>query len=138
MRFRENNVEGLGARARLSDDTRLAPRTGALLAVVAVITTSLAAQADVGFNREAAVSALSNVNLQVCKPRGKKAKTVAAGDGHVVVTYAPNGRADRATVDTGVFAGTTVGTCIESVFKKTQVPPFDGTPVTVGKKFKLE
>lgn len=110
-----------------------------LLAAIAVVTTSLAAEADVGFDRAAASSALSSVNLQVCKPKKQKAKTApVTGDGHVLVTYAPNGKADQATVDAGPFMGTTIGTCIESVFKKTQVPPFDGTPVTVGKKFKLE
>lgn len=111
----------------------------ALLAALAVTVTSLAAQADTGaFDRDAANNALSSVNLGVCKPKGKKAKNAPTGDGHVIVTYSPNGKAEGASVDTPTFAGTHVGTCIEAQFKKTRVPPFDGASVSVGKKFKFE
>lgn len=111
----------------------------ALYAALAVTAFSLVAQADASsFDREAANQALSSVNLQVCKPKGKKAKAVPTGEGHVIVTYSPNGKADYANVDSGPFAGTPTATCIESQYKRTRVPPFDGTPISVGKKFKFE
>ena len=116
----------------------------AFFATLAVTLTSLAAHADAvapktgEFDRDTASSVLSSVNVQVCKPKGKKAKSAPTGDGHVIVTYGPNGTAQGATVDTAPFAGTKVGTCIESQYKKTKVPPFDGTPISVGKKFTVQ
>lgn len=87
------------------------------------------------------MQALATVNLQVCKTKPKKAKrapAVPAGDGHVVITFAPNGAAEAAYVDTAPFMGTAVGRCIETQFKKARVPAFDGTAIHVGKNFKIE
>jgi hypothetical protein len=85
------------------------------------------------FDRDAASSALKSVNLARCKkPKGP------TGDGHVIVTFAPAGRASEAVVDQAPFAGTKVGKCIATEYKKVKVPPFNGTAVSVGKKFKIE
>jgi hypothetical protein len=114
----------------------------AFFAALAVTMTSLIADADPAragdFDRDSAANVLGSVNVQVCKPKGKKAKAAPTGDGHVIVTYGPNGAATGATVDTAPFAGTKVGACIEREFKKTKVPPFDGTPISVGKKFTIQ
>lgn len=112
----------------------------AFLTLTALVLTSSLARADakVEFDRDAAANVLSSVNVQVCKPKGKKAKSAPVGEGHVIVTYAPSGVAQGATVDTPPFAGTKVGACIEKEYKKTRVPAFDGTPISVGKKFTLQ
>lgn len=84
------------------------------------------------FDRDAAMSALKSVNLARCKkPKGP------SGDGHVIVTFAPAGSAQEAVVDQAPFAGTKVGKCIASEYRKAKVPAFDGAAISVGKKFQL-
>lgn len=85
------------------------------------------------FDRDAASNALKSVSLARCKkPKGP------TGDGHVIVTFAPRGSASDAVVDQAPFAGTKVGKCIASEYRKVKVPPFNGAAVSVGKKFKIE
>lgn len=50
--------------------------------------------------------------------------------GRVIVTIAPNGRADRVVVK-GHLEGTPEGGCVASAFRGFHVPPFVGEPVTV-------
>lgn len=88
---------------------------------------------DAGFDRDAAMNAMKSVDIGKCK----KAKG-PTGDGHVIVTFAPGGTASDATVDQAPFAGTKVGKCIATQYKKAKVPAFQGTAVSVGKKFQLQ
>jgi hypothetical protein len=85
------------------------------------------------FDRNAAASALSSVDVQACKRT--KGPT---GEGHVVVTFGKSGSATTATVDKPPYAGTRVGDCVAKRFKKATVPAFQGEPVTVGKTFKID
>ncbi|MBI4701262.1 MAG: hypothetical protein HY744_08905 [Deltaproteobacteria bacterium] len=50
------------------------------------------------------------------------------------MTFGPSGSAQGASVGPP-FAGTAVGSCAESAFRRARVPPFTGSPVTVGKTF---
>ncbi len=59
------------------------------------------------------------------------------GAGKVQVTFAPSGRVTSATVNGPPFAGTPVGGCVASMFRRAKVPPFNGSPVTVSKSFSV-
>jgi hypothetical protein len=85
------------------------------------------------FDKEAASSAISSVDLTKCR-----ATNAEKGDGHVMITFAPAGSVSRAVVDKGPWVGTPVAKCLASQFKKTTIPAFGGEPVTVGKSFKFE
>jgi hypothetical protein len=84
------------------------------------------------FDRGAAAAALASVNLKSCK-----ASDGPAGTAHVSVTFAPDGRVERAVVDRGPFAGTKVGDCIAGKFRTLRIPPFAGGRVTVGKELSI-
>jgi hypothetical protein len=56
------------------------------------------------------------------------------GSGKVLVTIAPSGSVTAVNV-LPPFAGTAVGACIASHFKRVKVPAFQGAPVTLGKNF---
>lgn len=85
------------------------------------------------FDKEAAASAISSVDLTKCR-----ATNAEKGDGHVMLTFAPAGTVSKAVVDKGPWVGTPVAKCLASQFKKTTIPAFGGEPVTVGKSFKFE
>jgi hypothetical protein len=90
--------------------------------------------AAAGFDKNAAVSALTSAAsaASACKrPDGP------TGTGKVSVTFAPSGRATNAVISGGSFAGTSVGGCIASVFRRARVPAFSGDPVTVSKSFTI-
>lgn len=55
------------------------------------------------------------------------------GQAMVMLKYAPSGRVTTATIESGPFAGTTVGGCIATAFRSARVPPFSGEPMTVRK-----
>ncbi len=59
------------------------------------------------------------------------------GNGKVEVTFATSGRVTTANVIDGTFAGTPVGGCVSSVFRRARVPAFTGSPVTVKKSFTI-
>jgi hypothetical protein len=85
------------------------------------------------FDRQAAASALSSVDLTKCKaPNAKR------GEGHVTLTFASTGEASRAVVDRGAMAGTPVARCIAGAFQKARVPAFSGEAVQVGKSFRFD
>lgn len=86
-----------------------------------------------GFDKEAASSALSSVDLTKCR-----ATNAEKGEGHVMITFAPAGTASKAVIDKGPWVGTPVAKCLAAQFKKTTIPAFGGDPVTVGKTFKFE
>jgi len=85
------------------------------------------------FDRQAAVTAITEINLAKCK-----ATNAPAGDGHVVITFAPGGAAQSAVIDKGPWIGTPVAKCLQKEFKKAKVPAFKGEAVTVGKSFHFE
>jgi hypothetical protein len=89
--------------------------------------------ADEAFDKQAAASALSSIDLVKCK-----STNAPRGEGHVVVKFVPAGTASEATVDKGPFVGTPVARCIAKAFKKAKVPAFRGEQVQVGKSFRFE
>jgi hypothetical protein len=120
---------------------RMSPRS--LVAVVVFLAASSALDASAGspkkkdegptFDKGAAASALSSVDLAKCKaPNAKR------GEGHVTVTFSPEGIASKAVVDKGPMLGSPVQRCIETRFKTAKVPSFKGDPVHVGKTFRFE
>ncbi len=93
------------------------------------------AKATQPFNRNAAVAALSKAASQArsCKKSGGP-----TGTGKVTLTFANSGRVTSATVNGAPFAGTSVGGCVASVFRKAKVPAFTGNPVRVSKSFTVK
>ena len=85
------------------------------------------------FDKTAAASALSSVDLVKCK-----STNAPRGEGHITVRFLPAGTATEAVVDRGPMAGTPTAKCIAKEFKKTTVPAFKGEQVQVGKVFKFE
>jgi hypothetical protein len=88
---------------------------------------------EVAFDKVAAASALSSVDLLKCK-----STNAPRGEGHVVVTFTPGGTATDAVVDKGPLVGTPVAKCIAKEFKKAKVPAFRGEVVQVGKSFRFD
>lgn len=89
---------------------------------------------DQPFNKSAAQVALSSAagSAGSCKKLGGP-----TGSGKVKVTFAPSGRVTTANVEGGSFAGTSVGSCVASIFRKAKVPPFTGSALTVSKSFTI-
>ena len=85
------------------------------------------------FDKQAASSALSSVDLGKCK-----STNAPRGEGHITVKFMPAGSAAEAVVDKGPMAGTPVAKCIAKEFKKAKVPAFKGDAVQVGKLFRFE
>lgn len=84
------------------------------------------------FDRGAASASLSGINVSACKSPGGP-----TGQGHVTVTFLPDGSVQSAVVDQGPFPGTTVAGCVAGRFRGAHVPPFGGAPVRVGKSFSI-
>lgn len=93
-----------------------------------------AAGSDQPFSKAAAVSALSSAagSAGSCKKLGGP-----TGTGRVTVTFAPSGRVTTANVEGAPFAGTSVGGCVASLFRKAHIPAFSGSAVTVSKSFSI-
>lgn len=90
-------------------------------------------QTEEPFDKQAASSVLSAVDLQKCKTTN-----APRGEGHVMVKFTPAGEATEAVVDKGPMAGTPTAKCIAKEFKKAKVPAFKGDIVQVGKLFRFE
>jgi hypothetical protein len=105
-------------------------------AVVAVLAIATEAAADAGdpngFDRVAAVKALSAVDLKKCV-----VTNAPHGEGHVMITFAPKGNATKVVVDRAPFAGTPAARCIGEQYKLVKVPSFTGEPIQVGKLFRV-
>lgn len=84
------------------------------------------------FDRGAAARALSGVSVDACKAAGGP-----TGEGHVAITFEPDGSVRSVVVDAAPYAGTTVGGCIAGRYRAVTVPPFQGAPVQVGKRFSI-
>jgi hypothetical protein len=107
--------------------------SGAALLAVFSFGVNGAADVPASLDKQAVSQALEAAPLTTCKKPGGP-----TGEGHVLVTVAPNGKITDALVDAPPFANTKAGKCIAKVYQKVRVPPFQGTPVVLGKKFKLE
>jgi hypothetical protein len=97
-------------------------------------------------DKEAAATALSKATATarecsgVADPHGKGRILVTfAADGHVVGAAieaggltSPDGRPAA-----GDIRGTSVGNCVEGIFRKPRVPPFSGPPVVIHRIFWL-
>ena len=92
-----------------------------------------AAEEGPSFDREAATMALSSVDLTKCR-----ATNAERGDGHVLITFAPDGAASSVNIDKGPWTGTPIAKCMAAQFKKAKIPAFSGEAVTVGKTFRFE
>ena len=86
------------------------------------------------FSKASAISALgaAAAGAGSCKKPGGP-----TGAGKATVTFAPSGRVTTATIAGGSYAGTAVGGCIASVFRRAHVPAFSGSSVTVSKSFQV-
>jgi predicted Zn finger-like uncharacterized protein len=93
-----------------------------------------AAGGDQPFSKAAAVAALGAAagGAGGCKKLGGP-----TGPGKVTVTFANSGRVTTANVQGPPYAGTSVGGCVASIFRKAKVPAFSGSPVTVSKGFSI-
>ncbi|HVH41925.1 MAG TPA: hypothetical protein VM925_06260, partial [Labilithrix sp.] len=65
------------------------------------------------FDKRAAVSAITEVNLQKCKTTN-----ASTGEGHVTITFAPAGEAQTVLDDKGPWVGPPVAQCMQKEFKK--------------------
>jgi hypothetical protein len=70
--------------------------------------------------------------IEAAFERARSCKTAndPKGVATVTLTYAPSGRITTALVS-GVFAGTSTGSCIAGVLRSARIPPFSGSLVTV-------
>jgi len=86
------------------------------------------------FSKASAISALGGAAsaASACKKAGGP-----TGVGKVQVTFAPSGKVTSATVMGPPFAGTPVGGCAASAFRRAHVPAFSGNAVTVSKSFAI-
>lgn len=82
------------------------------------------------FNTQAAREALEDAAA-----RASKCKTIdtPSGTARVAVTFANNGQATNAVIESGPFVGTSAGTCVAAKFRAARVPPFTGDSVLVRK-----
>ncbi len=84
-------------------------------------------------NRATALTSLSVAanSATACKRDGGP-----TGVGSVTVTFSPEGPVSSVNV-AAPFAGTSVGACIQTVFKSVHVPAFSGSSVTLSKSFRI-
>jgi hypothetical protein len=78
--------------------------------------------------------------LEDAASRAAKCKTIdsPSGTARIAVTFAPNGQATNAVIESGPFVGTAAGTCVASKFRTARVPAFSGEPVQVHKSIPLQ
>ncbi|MFO0639072.1 MAG: hypothetical protein U0183_07660 [Polyangiaceae bacterium] len=85
------------------------------------------------FDKSAASASLASVDLVKCKVSGGP-----RGEGHVQVTFAPQGAVAKVLVDKGPYVRSPVERCIVAAYQKAHVPAFSGEAVTVGKAFRID
>ncbi len=84
------------------------------------------------FDRGAAAAALGAVNVQACKKGDGP-----TGQGHVSITFMPNGSVGKVEADQPPYQGTGVGGCVAAKFRSARVPAFGGSAQKVGKSFSI-
>jgi eukaryotic-like serine/threonine-protein kinase len=84
-------------------------------------------------NRASALTALSKASTTVaaCKRDGGP-----SGTGTASITFSPEGPVASVGLS-APFAGTPVGSCIQTVFRAVHVPAFSGSSVTLSKSFRI-
>jgi eukaryotic-like serine/threonine-protein kinase len=84
-------------------------------------------------NRASALTSLSVAanSAAACKRDGGP-----TGTGSASVTFSPEGPVSSVSLS-APFAGTPVGSCIQTVFKSAHVPAFSGSSVTLSKSFRI-
>lgn len=111
-------------------------RISSLIAALAFSLATLAhakPTAPPSFDREAASRALGGIELAKCKaPGGPR------GEGHVIVTFQPEGVVTDVVVDRAPYQGNPVARCLVAQYKQARVPAFGGAPVIVGKTFRID
>ena len=97
------------------------------------------------FEREAAAGVLSKAAAAARECSGA---ADPHGTGRIIVSFAPEGHITSAVIERGLTSpdgrptgtdirGTSVGNCVQSIFRKARVPPFSGGAVSVHKTFWL-
>ena len=98
------------------------------------------------FDSEAAAAALSKATAAARECSGA---ADPHGKGRILVSFAPDGHVFSAAIEPGGLTGpdgrptateirgTSVGNCVEVIFRKTRVPPFSGANVSVHRIFWL-
>jgi hypothetical protein len=81
------------------------------------------------FDSAAAAQALNAIDLRACSKAGP------TGPGHARVTFLPSGAVSQVAVDAPELQGTATGRCVAQAYRRVQVAPFAGPPLTVGKRF---
>jgi eukaryotic-like serine/threonine-protein kinase len=84
-------------------------------------------------NRSSALTALSKAANSAASCQREGGPT---GTGTASITFSPDGPVSSVSVS-APFAGTPVGTCIQTVFRGARVPPFSGSAVTLSKSFRI-
>jgi hypothetical protein len=88
------------------------------------------------FDARAAVRAIEDASRRAkeCKRPGGP-----VGEGEVTLILQPDGSLSIAEVSEPPYAGTDVGECVANTFFRTvSVPPYDGEPLTVVRRFSIE
>jgi hypothetical protein len=84
-------------------------------------------------NRASALNALSQAATSAASCRREGGPS---GTGSASITFSPEGSVAAVNLS-APFAGTPVGTCIQSLFKSAHVPAFSGSSVTLSKSFRI-
>jgi len=82
----------------------------------------------IGFDGAAARASLDSVELDSCRAQG-----APKGYGHAKLTFAPAGNITKVVVDSPAGLSAEAVSCIGSHLATASAPPFEGSPVTVGK-----
>jgi len=98
------------------------------------------------FDKQAATTALSKAAAAARECSGA---ADPHGTGRILVSFAPDGHVIGAAIEAGGLTspegrpsatdirGTSVGNCVEGIFRKARVPPFSGITVSIRKTFWL-
>jgi hypothetical protein len=78
-----------------------------------------------------------SANQAAMSARSCKMPDGPTGEGSLTVTLLPSGGVSQVAID-HPFGGTPTGACVASHFMKMAVPPFDGAPITVKKRFQID
>jgi hypothetical protein len=86
------------------------------------------------FDKEAAANVLNDAadKAKNCRPKGGP-----TGKGRVRIRYEPNGKVSSVSVLTSKFENTVAGSCVTMLFRRANVPAFNGGAVVVNKSFEI-
>jgi hypothetical protein len=86
------------------------------------------------FDKEAAATVLKDAaeKAKLCRPKGGP-----TGNGRVRIRYEPSGKVSSVSIVTSKFDNTVAGSCVTMLFRRAQVPAFNGGAVVVNKEFEI-